>query len=84
MKDRQVYSISDGTNECIQRVSPNIEKMDGGMYLLMSSICFDPEKRTPPLYVQKSPFMQSLRENPEVTQYDNEDKIVHAFMAHLK
>lgn len=62
-RDCRKYSIDNGTNEYIARARNALQSMDGGMELLKSLVCFDPEERFTALDAMNSTFMAPLREH---------------------
>jgi serine/threonine protein kinase len=63
-KDRKQFSLAHGRNKLIARARATLEKMPGGMDLLLHLCCFDPAKRASALDVLNSRFMEPLREAP--------------------
>mmetsp|Transcript_29878 Transcript_29878/g.34414 ORF Transcript_29878/g.34414 Transcript_29878/m.34414 type:complete len:679 (+) Transcript_29878:1026-3062(+) len=73
--DRELFSLSCGKDERIARARANLEKLDGGMYLLLSLVSFDPNRRASPLDVINSTFMAPLREDPNKSIFDEKNKV---------
>jgi serine/threonine protein kinase len=63
-KDRKQFSISHGKNKLIARARASLEKMPGGMDVLLNLCRFDPARRATAMDVLNSPFMENLRESP--------------------
>ena len=75
-KDCRKYSLSHGNNRCISRARESLEKMVGGMDLLHSLVCFDPQHRASALGVLNSSFMVALREKGNQVSYKDDDEVL--------
>lgn len=79
--DCKIFSVMSGENEHIARARNNLYRVNGGMDLLLSLVSFDPNKRSSPLDVLNSTFMETLREgNAEQELADND--FVYSYMTH--
>ena len=78
-RDRRQFSILYGENEKIARARSCLQKMDGGIELLLTLLSFDPDKRATALDVINSNFMMPLREN--LSQCNHTD-LVQSFLAY--
>lgn len=78
-RDRRKYSMSLGTNKFISRARKKLESSQGGMDLLLSLVCFDPDKRATALDVLNSEFFDPLTEMPSTTYGECDD--VRSFLA---
>jgi serine/threonine protein kinase len=87
-KDRKYFSLSHGRNKLIARARTTLEKMPGGMDILLRLCCFDPAQRATAMDVLNSPFMENLRErhcSSTTSHYSSLDKVFtySAFSTHL-
>jgi serine/threonine protein kinase len=64
-KDRKQFSLAHGRNRLVARARASLERMPGGMDLLLRLCCFDPSQRASALDVLNSRFMEPLREAPQ-------------------
>jgi len=78
--DRQKYSIHIGSDKYIARARRALEKVEGGMELLLSLVCFDPERRATACDVLNSQFMISFQQGAHYA--DDEDTSVMSFLAY--
>ena len=79
--DCNMFSIFIGENEHIASARKNLERMNGGMDLLLSLLSFDPKRRASPLDVMNSTFMESIREQGGESEISDSD-IVYSYMAY--
>ena len=80
-KDCETFSIHFGSNKYIARARENLQKINGGMDLLLSLVNFDPKKRESPLGVLNSTFMESLRVGYGAADISESD-IVRSYMSY--
>jgi len=80
-KDRNKFSLADGTDKRIADARRRLLEIDGGMELLLSLVSFDPKTRATPLDVINSRFMGDLIEADGV--FYCEDDIVKSYTSYL-
>lgn len=80
-KDASKFSFLHGNDPRIVAARTKLQRMQGGLDLLMGLVSFDPEKRFTPLDVINSVFMEPLREISQESHCHHSD-IVHSFMAY--
>lgn len=80
--DRKKYSIQFGSNKYILRARRALEEVEGGMELLLSLVCFDPEKRATACDVLNSQFMAPFRQPRSHFDADEDDTSFMSFMAY--
>jgi len=79
--DSKRFSLFCGNDDRIRDARKALECMEGGVELMKSLTSFDPTKRGTPLGVINSRFMESLREDSEVTASISKTDIVHSYMS---
>ena len=79
--DCSKFSILNGENEHIARARKSLERINGGMDLLFSLVSFDPNRRSSPLDVMNSTFMEPLREGERKCESSDTD-IVYSYMSY--
>ena len=79
--DCSKFSILNGENEHIARARKSLERINGGMDLLFSLVSFDPNRRSSPLDVMNSTFMEPLREGERKCESSVTD-IVYSYMSY--
>ncbi|GKY96432.1 hypothetical protein MPSEU_000602700 [Mayamaea pseudoterrestris] len=76
--DCRQFSMRTGNNKFIARARAALERMEGGLDLLLGLCNFDPVKRLSAMDAMNSAFMAPLREVPG-TVYDTDAVTVHSF-----
>ena len=79
--DCRSFSIFNGENEHIARARKSLQRLNGGMDLLLSLVSFDPRKRSSPLDVMNSNFMEPLRESGNSRECSDTD-MVYSYMSY--
>jgi len=80
-QDQKLYSIKFGSNKFISRARRELNKVEGGLELLLSLCSFDPDKRATACDVLNSQFMAPLRED-QTNLIDERDTTTMSFMAY--
>lgn len=80
--DCEEFSLRYGKDPRIARAREHLERMDGGMDLLLSLVAFDPNKRASALDVMNSTFMATLREEAGAQFVKDNDK-VYSYMSYF-
>jgi len=81
VRDRRLFSFSHGSDRRISRARETLEKMAGGVELLLSLVEFNPDKRSTALDVLNSKFMSPLRNNQIKADETDDSMISYSFMA---
>ena len=63
-RDCKRFSLRHGNNKYIARARNSLNKVNGGLDLLLGLCSFDPKTRATAMNVLNSPFMEGLREAP--------------------
>ena len=79
--DCKQYSFLRGVDKHISQARSTLQKMEGGVDLLLSLVSFIPSKRATALDVINSKFMASLREK-SATSSTVHDDIIYSYMAY--